>query len=205
MKQQLTKEEIQFIDNYLKNSDVIFIDVRLEMTDHVASVIEEKLNKDPELEFYDAFKNYMLQYKKELLKNTSKYRWDLDKKALKIIGYNMFDPLILVVFMIGCGILYTTDFSINNIEILWVPTLVFSSIYILPLLIYRYLKISFIHHLVVLVHWINFIVFRIWFYLDLDNELLFNSILLITFWFNLSVIKTLLESFHYYKAKFKKA
>ena len=201
----LSEENIQFIRNYLKNSDVVFIDVRLEMTDHVASAIEEKLNKNPELEFYDAFKTYMLQHKKELLKSTSKHRWDLDKKALRIIGKNMFNPLILGVFLIGCGVLYITGFSIKNVEILWVPTLVFSSIYILPLLIYSYLKISFIHHLVALVHWINFIVFRIWFYSNPENELLFKSILLITFWFNLSVVKTLLESFRYYKAKFKEA
>lgn len=201
----LTAENIQFIRNYLKNSDVVFIDVRLEMTDHVASAIEEKLNKDPELEFYDAFKTYMLQHKKELLKSTSKHRWDLDKKALKVIGKNMIHPLILGFFLLVLGVFYVTGFSINNIEILWIPTLVFSSVYILPLLIYHYLKISFIHHLVALVHWINFIVFRIWFYSNPDNEFLFNSILLITFWFNLSVVKTLLESFRYYRTKFKEA
>ncbi len=42
----LTPEQIKFIDTYLKNSGVEFLDVRVEMIDHVASAIEEKLEKD---------------------------------------------------------------------------------------------------------------------------------------------------------------
>ena len=40
----LSKEELQFIDNYLENSGVIYMDVRLELTDHIASAIEEELD-----------------------------------------------------------------------------------------------------------------------------------------------------------------
>ncbi|MDR6299834.1 hypothetical protein [Mesonia maritima] len=201
----LSAENIQFIQNYLKNSDVVFIDVRLEMTDHVASAIEEKLNKNPELEFYDAFKTYMLQHKKELLKSTSKHRWDLDKKALRIIGKNMFHPLIAGLFFLFLGVFYIVGFPENSFEFLWIPASLISSVYILPLIIYRYLKISFVHHLVLLVHWINYVIVQLFLRANTENELLFNSIIIITFWFNLSAIKTLIESFRYYKTKFKKA
>jgi ATP/ADP translocase len=35
--QNLQKEQIKFIDNYLQKSDVIFVDIRAELTDHIAS------------------------------------------------------------------------------------------------------------------------------------------------------------------------
>ena len=65
---KLTKEYIQFIDNYLKNSEVIYYDIRMEMHDHVASAVEQKMEAE-NLDFYDAFKSYMVVNKKEVLKN----------------------------------------------------------------------------------------------------------------------------------------
>ena len=38
----LSSENIKFIDNYLKNSEVIYYDIRMEMLDHVASAVEQK-------------------------------------------------------------------------------------------------------------------------------------------------------------------
>jgi hypothetical protein len=65
---KLAKEEIVFIDTYLKNHDVIFLDIRYEMIDHIASAVEEKMEEES-LDFYDAFKNYMAVNRKELFKN----------------------------------------------------------------------------------------------------------------------------------------
>jgi hypothetical protein len=65
---KLTAENIQFIDNYLKNSEVIYYDIRMEMLDHVATAVEQKMEAE-NLDFYDAFKSYMLVHKKEVLKN----------------------------------------------------------------------------------------------------------------------------------------
>jgi hypothetical protein len=64
---KLTKENIQFIDNYLKNSEVVYYDIRMEMLDHVATAVEQKMEVE-NLDFYDAFKNYMVINKTELLK-----------------------------------------------------------------------------------------------------------------------------------------
>ena len=64
---KLTTENIQFIDNYLKNSEVIYYDIRMEMLDHVATAVEQKMQGE-NLEFYDAFKSYMVLNKKESLK-----------------------------------------------------------------------------------------------------------------------------------------
>lgn len=64
---KLTTENIQFIDNYLKNSEVIYYDIRMEMLDHVATALEQKMEAE-NLDFYDAFKSYMVVNKKEILK-----------------------------------------------------------------------------------------------------------------------------------------
>jgi len=200
---KLTAENIQFIRNYLKNSDVVFIDVRLEMTDHVASAIEEKLNKNPELEFYDAFKTYMLQHKKELLKSTSKHRWDLDKKALKVIGKNMFHPLILGIFLGILGVLYFLGFKIIKVEYILIPQAILGSFAILPLLIYRYLKVSFVHHLVWLVYLFNSTIVHYGIRVTENDEAVFTFIAISACWINMSALKTIIESFRYYKTKFK--
>jgi uncharacterized protein with von Willebrand factor type A (vWA) domain len=64
---KLSKENIRFIDNYLKFNEVVYFDIRLEMLDHVATAVEQKMNEE-QLEFYDAFKEYMVQNKKEVMK-----------------------------------------------------------------------------------------------------------------------------------------
>lgn len=78
---KLTQEQIQFIDTYLKKSDVIYDDIRLEMVDHVATAIETELSQDEDKEFYDVFKAFMVKHKKELLDSNKKF---IKKSALKV-------------------------------------------------------------------------------------------------------------------------
>ena len=77
----LSSENIKFIDNYLKNSEVIYYDIRMEMLDHVATAVEQKMEAE-NLDFYDAFKSYMVLNKKEVLKSNPK-RFKLLGIALK--------------------------------------------------------------------------------------------------------------------------
>ena len=42
----LSSENIKFIDNYLKNSEVIYYDIRMEMLDHVATAVERKMQTE---------------------------------------------------------------------------------------------------------------------------------------------------------------
>ncbi|MEW5676573.1 hypothetical protein ABGT15_09695 [Flavobacterium enshiense] len=65
---QLSKDEIQFIDNYLQKAEVVYFDIRSEMVDHIASAVEVKMENE-NLDFYNAFKAYMAINKKEVLKN----------------------------------------------------------------------------------------------------------------------------------------
>ena len=55
----LNQEQIKFIDHYLQVSKVRYVDVRSELTDHIATAVELKM-QDEALDFYEAFKNYIL-------------------------------------------------------------------------------------------------------------------------------------------------
>jgi hypothetical protein len=88
--QKLSKADIQFIDNYLKNSEVVFTDIRLEMLDHVASEIESVRQNGDTRDFYYVFKDYMVKNKKKLLENNRQYYKNADKKILNALVKNVF-------------------------------------------------------------------------------------------------------------------
>lgn len=64
---KLTSDNIVFIDTYLDNSRIEYKDVRLEMVDHIASAIEDKMNNGDKRAFYYIFKDYMVENKAILL------------------------------------------------------------------------------------------------------------------------------------------
>lgn len=83
---KLTKENIQFIDTYLDNSDVVYADVRLEMVDHIASDIENSMKNGDERDFYYIFKDYMVNNKSTLLKDYKSFKnKTLNKLTLKLL------------------------------------------------------------------------------------------------------------------------
>jgi len=93
---KLEKQEIQFINTYLQNSEIEFTDVRMEMVDHVASEVENKM-KSEDLDFYHAFKNYMMLYKKEHQKANIEFKKVTDKRILKeIISFYQTPATILL-------------------------------------------------------------------------------------------------------------
>ncbi|MDP5028729.1 MAG: hypothetical protein NWQ14_10940 [Flavobacterium sp.] len=102
----LSSENIQFIDNYLKNSEVIYYDIRMEMLDHVATAVEQKMQSE-NLDFYDAFKSYMVVNKKEILKGNklwSVYSKDTILNFLKFLRH----PILI---FIGVSFFY------ENVEV----------------------------------------------------------------------------------------
>lgn len=76
--EKLTKDDIQFIDNYLIKSEVVYKDIRIEMIDHIATALEARMQSE-NVSFYDAFKAYMIENKAMLLKENLKN----EKQALK--------------------------------------------------------------------------------------------------------------------------
>ena len=111
---KLTKEYIQFIDNYLKNSEVVYYDIRMEMLDHVSSAIEQKMELE-HLDFYDAFKSYMVVNKKEILKGNKEEGLNF-KEPLKKFGLFVIKPFqIVLALSVFIGIYFSTIyFGLKN-------------------------------------------------------------------------------------------
>ena len=96
---KLSKEQIRFIDNYLRKSEVFFVDTRMELTDHIATAVEEKMQTE-NLDFYDAFKNYMVVNKKELLKQ-SKTSWSDMKKMAQTFFRAFLHPMVFILLLLA--------------------------------------------------------------------------------------------------------
>lgn len=164
--QKLTKENIQFIENYLENSDVFYADIRMEMTDHVASAIEDEINQGDDREFYYIFKDYMVENKARILNDNRKFLRSADKKVLRLIFKNTITLQSLLVF-----VLFAFSFSIvfNQIgietfskKVLYVPILSmvpFAIIYAVAIYYFKLNRFSVIERLfipfVILVQLLN--------------------------------------------------
>jgi len=97
----LSKEELQFIETYLKNSDVVYTDIRLELTDHVASAIEVELEENPSGTFYEVFKSYMVQNKKNLLKNHEEQKKKISRKIILRFGKGFLAKEVLFLMVLA--------------------------------------------------------------------------------------------------------
>lgn len=97
---KLSKEELQFIDNYLDNSDVVYADIRMEITDHVASEIETKMKANSEATFYDVFKAYMVENKAELLNDNKRFIKTVVSQNTKLIFKELVSFKTIIVFML---------------------------------------------------------------------------------------------------------
>ncbi|MBU2949604.1 hypothetical protein KO493_02705 [Tamlana agarivorans] len=94
----LSKENIKFIDTYLENSGIDFIDIRYEMIDHVASEIEARIENGDDRTFYYIFKDYMAENKSKLLKYNSKYHWIGDRLIWNRLLKKSFSLRGLIIF-----------------------------------------------------------------------------------------------------------
>ena len=64
---KLTKEQITYIDDYLKHHKVKYWDIRIELLDHIVTTVEEKLTKgvsfdDAMIEVHKSFGNKMTMF-----------------------------------------------------------------------------------------------------------------------------------------------
>ncbi|APY08503.1 hypothetical protein BWZ20_09410 [Winogradskyella sp. J14-2] len=121
---KLTKEDIQFIDQYLENSDVIHVDIRMEMTDHIASEIEAMMEGGDQRAFYFIFKDYMVANKHSLLSNNKSFIKATDKQLSLSIFKALMEWPSLLTFLI-CMLLFTILNMVTNISVLksWVGVL----------------------------------------------------------------------------------
>lgn len=90
----LAPEQLQFINNYLENSGVKYLDIRYEMTDHVATALENR-----EGDFYENFRLYMLDNKKSLLDSNSHFSAIARKRAMRLLLHSMYKPVGVISFL----------------------------------------------------------------------------------------------------------
>ncbi|KGO84633.1 hypothetical protein Q765_20450 [Flavobacterium rivuli WB 3.3-2 = DSM 21788] len=92
MAKPLTPLELRTIDEYLEEAGVRYDDIRHEMTDHVATAIE---NMDGT--FKDNFSRYMLYNKKDLLASNRAFKKLARNKALGILKSTVLKPQLWAV------------------------------------------------------------------------------------------------------------
>lgn len=111
---RLSNEELQFIDTYLENSSINYIDIRLELTDHIATTIEHELEENSEQTFYELFKSYMLRHKKHLMENYEIQKAKLKNKIIHQFVKNFTSFEVVLLFIIS--ILLMTKFDIISYQ-----------------------------------------------------------------------------------------
>lgn len=129
---KLTQEQIQYIDNYLQFIGVKFIDVRIELIDHLASEFETESEYVLLGDFLRTKGNFARKFEKQW--DRSKH-WGYQKSLLKrIMNYFSSVKNVFIVLMIGFSIfLSIVSLGENLIKLLFFLSL------IVPQLIYIYL------------------------------------------------------------------
>jgi len=164
---KLAKEDIVFIDTYLKNHNVIYLDIRYEMIDHIATGVEEKMQNE-DLAFYDAFKDFMAANKTEILRNnktSGTIYWDVVKQFLLFLV----SPIILVF-----GVILFLFFNYFKLSQIFSPNFEFKEM-VLMLIVYlfafqffyfryylkkRFYRIEKIGSILVLIYWLQLLFLR---------------------------------------------
>ena len=99
--EKLTKEDIQFIDNYLLYSAIKHKDIRIEMIDHIACAVESDMAENNTY-FYESFKGFMLNNKESLVRKnpflkavTKRFFKKLLKELLTLRSLIIFGCLVM--------------------------------------------------------------------------------------------------------------
>jgi len=90
---KLTEYQITVIDASLKKTGIIYTDIRVEMTDHIASELE-----DIEGDFNTNLENYIAAHKKKLRRQNTKLVVLAWVKSWKAMGLNILKVRFLVTF-----------------------------------------------------------------------------------------------------------
>ena len=112
---EISKEQLLQIDQYLLKCGVKFLDVRSEIGDHFASILEKKLNNNPGLDFNKEIQNIHSDFKdngfKNLLKEKTKSvqkRFYKQSVAQLITFFKL--PKILIMVALFCALYWSMSF-----------------------------------------------------------------------------------------------
>lgn len=181
---KLSKEQIQFINTYLIKHEVIYVDIRQEMIDHIATAVEEKMQFE-NIDFYDSFKKYMIENKSEILKN-NKYFMGFSKDSLKQFGLFLIKPYILALgislfFLFKYSLIlncFSNDFTFKNLVFLTIMIIaIFQIFYFYVFLKKRFYSIEKIGSVIALIYYLQI------FFLPIGNQERTNPIMVTIFAF----------------------
>ncbi|WP_299119805.1 hypothetical protein [uncultured Tenacibaculum sp.] len=131
---ELTKQQIQRINDFLEGIGIEYVDIRFEMVDHIASEIENKIENIPAFfenkRFQTPFIKYMLSQKKKYLNEYEKLKnksfWFYTKKTINLVIKPYYISLLLLFFT---AIYFLNLFKINylseTINVLFFTSLIF--------------------------------------------------------------------------------
>ncbi|AXT57367.1 hypothetical protein D1815_17045 [Aquimarina sp. AD1] len=202
---KLTIEDIQFIDTYLSNSDIHYEDIRIEMIDHVASEIENSMNQGDNRDFYDIFKDYMIENKASLEKQGSRpFNSKIFKSVCKKFLRNLYSWQVILGSVLCFWIFNSLYkyFHIDGFIITFFPTFLMALVGLIPIVVFGKKKFSFIGNFVVLVS--IFFSFNYYFipYLDEPSLFYFVNLVIMSIFFVCS-LKTMISLVIYYKKRFQ--
>jgi hypothetical protein len=104
MHMELSANQIQLIDKALIKAGINYIDIRIELTDHIAAALEQKDER-----FEHHLKGYMLEHKGELKKLNLRFIVIAMGKAYKQLFATMLKPLFLII----TAVIFATGYAIN--------------------------------------------------------------------------------------------
>ncbi|WP_299105461.1 hypothetical protein [uncultured Tenacibaculum sp.] len=114
---ELSKEQIKRIDSFLEEIGVEYVDIRLEMVDHIATEIEENVNDvDVFFEykgFQTPFVKFMLSKKAQFLKSYRKQVkrsfWSNTKKIIVDVLRETIYPINLLYISVFFAVIFVTE------------------------------------------------------------------------------------------------
>lgn len=95
MHNELTVKDIAFIDLWLESIGVEYIDIRYEMTDHIASEMENRKG-----DFYDNLRDYMALNKNRQMEQNKYFSGLAAKKAMGMLLKTFIRPVVFLVFVV---------------------------------------------------------------------------------------------------------
>jgi hypothetical protein len=142
---KLTAEQLDLIDRYLEQKNLDFLDVKLELKDHLACEIEDLMTKE-NMDFYEAVKMSLKKWKSSL--STSKNSWIINTRRTfpNIVYHKLKNTYILInsafALFIGFALLFTDEFIEINYQLMEVNALKYLLTFLAIVYIILFFKIN---------------------------------------------------------------
>ena len=203
MKNLLSPQDIKFIDTYLSNSDINYEDVRIEMIDHVASAIEHQMNNGDDRDFYNIFKDYMVENKRLLEKSGRKvFNGRIFKSVCIKFLKNLYSWQVLLLGTTLSFILYYIYQNLEDYDFIkaFIPIVLMGCLGLYPLAVFGKKKYSFIGNFFILVWGFYYLGYQFISYTNYDS-IEFNVYMILMAFFFAGSLKTIFDLVHYYRVR----